>query len=316
MSLAASWTRHPRVMFRGDLCSSTGAGLGCRCRFGLGCPTFLLSSEPGVPMTPWGADDTPVLRAGWQRGGEGKWVWETAWCSRFLLTPRRSVPAARGLESLAATLPLGGPEGSGWGELVHLSPLVFPSPLQKLQQGSREQTRFGNHAAAGMGSGQPSAPSGAPCKAPSSKPASFPVLMPGCSTGQPSPTGAACFSPRLLPAALPTLECLVSSGLGLGEGPCVRPSSQEQELPRFWGAFQSFLPPHSHFGTEKTPPIAALRPAAPGCGSAGCRREFRSVSPRAGWNRGRVAAGSPRAWLKPGFGSGEVRGNATPGPVL
>lgn len=44
------------------------------------------------------------------------------------------------------------------------------------------------------------------------------------------------------------------------EGWCVRLSFQGKEPPRFLGPLQSFLLPHSHFGTEKPPPIAALRP--------------------------------------------------------
>lgn len=285
-------------------------GVGASPRFGLGCQTFPLASEPGAMMTPPCRD-----AAGAAVGKETSGNFAECEGTGIPTDTREKHPGSEGVGEPGMPRCRGAAQ-EDWGGISVFKTLGFPSSAQELQWDCQEQTGFVSRAALrprGWAEGSSQQLLAAPSKPSSSKRASFPVLMPSCSLGRPSPAGTACFFPWVLPAASPTPS--KKGGLGLRGGPCVHPSSQRKEPPHFSGTFQSFLLPHSHFGTEKPPPIATLRPSAPGRGSAGCWRDFRSVSPRWDGARARWWPGAPEPSPSLDLALvGGAQGNTTAGP--
>lgn len=100
---------------------------------------------------------------------------------------------------------------------------------------------------------------------------------------------------EFLPLDVASTEPQTRSGHGGGVPVSVHPP-EGHEPPRFWGPFQSFLLPHTHFGTEKPPPISTgpwQRPGLSLCVTPGL---------------GDSGAGGWQCHPEPGCGSGLSRG--------
>lgn len=100
---------------------------------------------------------------------------------------------------------------------------------------------------------------------------------------------------EFLPLDVASTEPQTRSGHGGGVPVSVHPP-EGHEPPRFWGPFQSFLLPHTHFGTEKPPPISTGPWQRPGLSLC--------VTPALGDS----GAGGWQCHPEPGCGSGLSRG--------